>query len=256
MDMQASTSSVIAAAEPAPAASIHRVISLNIRQGGGPRAGALLRWLLAKRPDFVVLPEWRLNAAGAGIRSSLESEGFHVWGCAASASRTNGLLLASRSPFVPERLTPQGVKGELLVADCPGVLRIVAAYFPQGHHKAPFFDAILASAERSQHGPLLLIGDLNTGLNEEDVEGQGARFQCAGHFVDLARRGGLRDLWRMRHGQAREWTWRSARNGFRIDHAFGNAALLERFPALCCEYDHEPRDAQLSDHSAILLNLR
>jgi len=38
------------------------------------------------------------------------------------------------------------------------------------------------------------------------------------------------------------------------DHAFGNPALVDRFrPA--CRYDHPPRDASFSDHSAILIEI-
>jgi hypothetical protein len=52
----------------------------------------------------------------------------------------------------------------------------------------------------------------------------------------------------------RDWTWRSAKNGFRIDHAFGNQAFLHRYPNFHCEIDHEPRLARLTDHSAIIVD--
>jgi hypothetical protein len=54
--------------------------------------------------------------------------------------------------------------------------------------------------------------------------------------------------------QGREWTWRTFKNGFRIDHAFGNPEIVRRFqPA--CRYDHTPRGRRFSDHSALLITM-
>jgi exonuclease III len=63
------------------------------------------------------------------------------------------------------------------------------------------------------------------------------------------------DLWRLRHGERRDWTWRSAKNKFRIDHAFGNEAFIERSANYRCEIDHEPYLNKMTDHSAIILDL-
>ena len=100
--------------------------------------------------------------------------------------------------------------------------------------------------------PLVMIGDFNTGRNDLDIEGTGARFYCAELFEALSTEAGLIDLWRQRHDR-REWTWRSPMNGFRIDHVFGNKAFIARFPAFRCAIDHAPRKSGLSDHSAVVL---
>jgi exodeoxyribonuclease-3 len=105
------------------------------------------------------------------------------------------------------------------------------------------------------HSPLLAIGDFNTGRNDLDIEGNGTRFDCADQFIALHEQAGLIDLWRFRHGERREWTWRSSKNGFRIDHAFGNQAFINRFPTYRCEIDHEPRLLGLTDHSVIVIDL-
>jgi exonuclease III len=100
-----------------------------------------------------------------------------------------------------------------------------------------------------------MIGDFNTGRNDLDIEGNGVPFHCADQFAGLHEQAGLVDLWRLRPSERRDWTWRSAKNGFRIDHAFGNQAFLHRHPNFHCEIDHEPRLARLTDHSAIILDL-
>jgi exonuclease III len=107
--------------------------------------------------------------------------------------------------------------------------------------------------------PLLLIGDLNTGCNETDIEGNGTPFACEGLFLDLERQAGLRDLWRAEHKDKRESSWlsRPHRNGFRLDHAFGNRALFEQMGPVKTRYDHGTRNAEgaITDHSALIVDI-
>jgi exonuclease III len=110
-------------------------------------------------------------------------------------------------------------------------------------------------AKKSSDVPFVMIGDFNTGRNDLDIEGPGARFYCTDLFEALTREAGLIDLWRARHGDREEWIWRSTQKkyGFRIDHVFGNKAFIARFPAFRCTIDHAPRQSELSDHSAVVL---
>jgi exonuclease III len=65
---------------------------------------------------------------------------------------------------------------------------------------------------------------------------------------------GFCDLWRRRNPEGREFSWYSTRgNGFRIDHAFLSPALAGRAGAV--RYSHEEREARLSDHSVLILDL-
>jgi exodeoxyribonuclease III len=178
------------------------------------------------------------------------------------------VLFAAKTSFASSCVTPhharigrpysarEGRGGALLIADF-GDLRMLAAYFPGGKLKAPFFEVCTAQAEASTV-PFLLLGDLNTGRNDIDKEPNGARFHCVAEFKALP----LVDLWRAQHGDAaQDWSWHSPKsakrrsNGFRIDHAFANAAFRERFPSIRCVYDHEPRKMKLSDHSALVLSV-
>ena len=228
-------------------------ISLNIYAGGSDRAPALLKWLAERSPDVIALPEWRNNAPGAVLKAGLEARGFQT---ATTNGAANGVLLAAKRPFQFRGCTPpEATNGALIVADF-GSLRILAAYFPQRKFKAPFFSLCAAEAEASHSIPFLLLGDLNTGRNDLDKEPNGARFDCVDQFKALP----LVDLWRVEHGDAaRDWSWFSRKsakrrsNGFRIDHAFANAAFRERFPNVRCSYDHSPRGMELTDHSALIL---
>jgi exodeoxyribonuclease III len=227
-------------------------ILLNIRHGGGRRT---LEWLAERSPDVITLPEWCSNAPGAVLKAGLEARGFQI--ATATTNGANGVLFAAKRPFSFRCATPpDAANGALLVADF-GSLRILAAYFPQRKAKAPFFRFCAAEAEASHSIPFLLLGDLNTGRNDIDKETNGARFDCVDQFKALP----LVDLWRVEHGDAaRDWTWFSRKsakcrsNGFRIDHAFANAAFRKHFPIIRCFYDHAPREMNLTDHSALVLS--
>jgi exonuclease III len=231
------------------------VLSLNIRHGGGDRVKALQNWIAAKIPDIVVLSEWRDNPSGTWFRSALQQEGFFIDTAVRPLPRSNGLLIAARQSFTLRRITPPSSSaGELALIDLTGGFRLLAGYFPQLKAKVPFFEQCLTEAMASSDRPFMLIGDLNTGRNDLDIEGRGVPFACADLFLNLQDHAGLIDLWRAVNGEQRDWTWRSRINGFRVDHAFGNATLVDRYPAVRCWLDHEPRLANMTDHSAILVH--
>ena len=242
-----------------------QAILLNIRHGGGRRAQSILEWLARRSPDVIALPEWRNNAPGAVLKAGLESRGFQT--ATATTNGDNGVLFAAKSPFASSCVTPldarlgrpfsarEGCGGALLIADF-GDLRILSAYFPGGKLKAAFFEICTAQVEASTV-PFVLIGDINTGRSDVDVEGTGTPFDCVAEFEALP----LVDLWRAQHGDtAQEWSWRSPpspkrrSNGFRIDHAFANAAFRKKFSNIRCFYDHSPREMSITDHSALVLS--
>jgi exonuclease III len=135
-------------------------------------------------------------------------------------------------------------------------MNLLACYFPQQLAKAPFFRRCLELTSQHQAVRFLLTGDLNTG-NQLLDRGEGAgKFYCADLFDQLETVGGLTDLWRSTHGTGcREWTWFSPKklNGFRIDHAFGNAKFVESRPS--CGYDHGARETRLTDHTALVIKI-
>lgn len=231
-----------------------RILSLNVRHGGGNRAPKLVEWITGKSPFVAVLTEWRDNAQGQFIKNGLARDGLSSIS-PPRGSTINTALLASKDLKRGAVLTPPNAPvGDLALIEVGGI-NVLGCYFPQRMAKRPFFAECMQAAIIAPRVPLLIIGDLNTGRNDLDIEGTGRPFHCADQFIALSEQAGLIDLWRFRHGERREWTWRSTKNGFRIDHAFGNRAFIERFPAYQCEIDHEPRLLGLTDHSAVLIDL-
>lgn len=194
-----------------------RIISLNVQNGGGKRARRISDWLATQTASVVVLPDWQNNTSGECIANELTDIGFQTL---AAARRTpgNGLLLATIDLTKWWEVTP------------PSSVKDV---------------------------PFVMIGDFNTGRNDLDIEGTGGHFYCVNLFEALTRSAGLIDLWRKGHGEKQEWSWRSSkkRNGFRIDHVFGNKAFIARFPDFRCAIDHAPPNSGLSDHSAVVLEV-
>ena len=236
-----------------------RIVALNTNGRGGP---AIVDWVTSCNADVIVLAEWRATEASERLRRTLEHEGFTTRCSVRDGRNCNGLLIAAKHAFNVERATPEDAdRGELLLARLPNDLIVAAAYFPQLGAKAPFFEKCVGLARNYVAVPLLLIGDLNTGRNDVDIEGGGTPFHCEKLFIALETRAELRDLWRKEHGDLQEWTWqshatkRSRAHSFRLDHAFGNQELISRLAPIHCRYDHQPRESSITDHSALIVEL-
>lgn len=116
---------------------------------------------------------------------------------------------------------------------------------------AEFWKTLLDDIEREAQAPTLLIGDLNSGLPLIDTTAR--TLFCSRYFRLLPERGYV-DLRRSLHGMdARACTWQGKVNQYRLDHAFGTQQVIGRLEA--CDYDHSVREAGVSDHSMLSLEL-
>jgi exonuclease III len=246
-----------------------RVIGWNIRAGGGSRAAALAGQLRRWAPDVVALCEFRASPPSAALARALAEQGLNHQATTANPRRpgVNALLIASRWPLRPlaARARPWE-RGRWLLAgvEAPRPFVMGAMHVPNRDtgFKWPFLDAVLRMAEGWGHGPALLIGDTNSGLPGVDEAptcrvGFNAR---EGGWIEGLARAGWNDGFRHLRGEERIYTWYSpnAGNGFRLDQAFLNAALLPALGAVRYEWGRmrpgrRPSFA-LSDHAALLLD--
>jgi exonuclease III len=221
---------------------------------------ALARQLTRWTPDVVALCEFRATPPSASLAASLAAQGLVHQATTADPSDpgVNALLVASRWPI--RRVLARGVPREparFLLAEvaAPAPFTLGAMHVPNRMtgRKWPFLDAVLRLAEAWAHGPAVLIGDTNSGrpgLDEAPT--------CRAGFN--AREGGWLDGFRHLEGEARAYTWYSpnAGNGFRLDQAFLNGALLPSLGSVRYEWGRRrpgvrPTPA-LSDHAALLLD--
>lgn len=121
--------------------------------------------------------------------------------------------------------------------------------------KYVFHDDVVSLARRWTRRPTLFLGDTNTGLPglDEEVPCFGPREVAFLESLDAL---GWRDGFRELRGRERVYSWYSpnGRNGFRLDQAFLNPSLRPRLQQVSYEWGGG-RDARLSDHAALLVDL-
>ena len=112
--------------------------------------------------------------------------------------------------------------------------------------------AVGRASARSRGVAALAVGDFNTCRAYVDEAG---KFDTLAHYMDRMRRSGFAT-----YGGGATPTGANSRgtarrgNGFRIDHAFLSPELAARAGEI--RYSHDERLAGLSDHSAMVLDLR
>src|SRR5688500_351457 len=211
-----------------------RVVAWNIRAGGGRRAAAIARQLARWSPDVVGLSEFRATVPSCELAATLAAHGLRHQLTTADPRRpgVNALLVAARWPVRRVRLSADPAEpSRWLVAavEAPVPLVVGMMHVPNRvtGRKYPFLDAVLACAQRWRRGPALFVGDTNSGRRGIDEESPAFSAREEGWIDSLAGCGWL-DAFRHLSPEARAYTWYSpnGRNGFRIDQAFVNRALL------------------------------
>ena len=231
-----------------------KIISFNIRHGGGSRITRIQEAIASHAADLVVLPEFRNNPTGATLRSWLTTAGnVHQAAGNTLAPAHNSVLVASRLPFETIAFPELGSEARRCVGVKLGALRVLAFYFAVMEAKRPLFKFIQGLPKGMLKTETLLIGDLNTGCRYWDegrmdlslVEEFGAVLGC-----------GWTDVWRQRNPGIREWSWVEPWGrhiGYRLDHALVSPALLPRVSDV--RYSHVERETGVSDHSVLVLEL-
>lgn len=243
-----------------------RLVAWNIRAGGGRRVGRIGRQLARWAPDVVALSEYRATPPSGDLAHALSRLGlvYHLTTANARVPQRNALLVAARWPLRRVRLgaAPRDrARWLLTLVQAPVPLVLGAMHVPNRvtGRKYPFLDAVLACAERWRRGPALFVGDTNSGRRaiDEEVPAFNAREEG---WIDALAACGWCDAFRHLRAEERVYTWYSpnGRNGFRIDQAFVNAALLAHLKEAAYVWGGASRRGRrdaLSDHAALLVDL-
>lgn len=219
--------------------------------------------------DTIVFSEYRENRIGPKLREEALHAGYRHQAFTPATSG-NGVLIVSAERFDPLP-NPFGLfedeyPNAVLQADF-AALHLYGAYLPGQDRKRPHLQCLIAAAKRHNAAGdrVVLIGDLNSGRNETDIEinvrsGELLdEFSTADLYHDLERE--WTEAWAHLHPGEFEFSWYPfrrdpgyrSRAGWRIDKAFLSPALL---PALrSADYDHVFRLDGLSDHSGLLIDV-
>lgn len=250
-------------------AQAQRIVSWNIRAGGGKRAGGILAQLLAWQPHTVGLCEFRATDASQWLATELARAGYRHQLSSVDLRNPakNALLLASRDPLqaVTVAAMPRNRERWILarLGSTPG-LTVGLMHVPNYTSpklKYPYLNAILKMISAWEGGPCLLLGDTNCCKQELDEEkSQGTRFRREHEWMLGIEKRGWADGFRHLHGDRREYSWYSHRNnGFRLDQAYTCPRLTPALKRLRHAWGHNPdqpdRREGLSDHAALILDL-
>ncbi len=232
-----------------------RIVSLNIRHGGGKQIGKLTARLLAYDADVLVITEFQIRK-GSRLTQALKAEGYNTTHPPNADPKRNTVLIASRHGIDREwAFDPELDTHHLWCAEIAG-MNICATYLPVNTElRMPHLESLIANANAT--GLDLIMGDFNTGTNNLDKSPTGSPFPRA-EMLDQLIAAGYADLWRDAHPETREYSYYSFRegrpyNGFRVDYALAAPSLAGHVAT--CEFDHTPRTLNETDHSALLIVL-
>ena len=229
-----------------------RVLTWNIRAGGGVRIPRIAAALAAQEADVLVLTEYRDGPSGPPLREALASLGYRWMTAHRPPPGRNGVLIASRRPIREHGpVDPSLPEPWRLLRTSIGRIQLFGAYMPNLRAKIPYWEALIASLSSHGEASAMAIGDFNTCRAFVDEPGA---FDVTAHYLDKIEAIGFSDLWRKRFPDGREYSWYShRRNGFRIDHAFFSCRAARRAGEI--RYSYREREAGLSDHSALILEM-
>ena len=242
-----------------------RIVSWNIRAGGGRRAEAIARQLYEWNPDVVALSEFRGTPPSREIAASLARLGLsHQRNtCVADSDTRNALLIASRWPLRRLRAN-HGLQDDerwlRVRVQAPYRFEVFAVHVPNRvtRRKYPFLDAVSDVVAAWRGPPGILVGDTNSGrigIDEESVAFSSREDQWLLHLEALS----WRDAFRSHYPRRREFTWYSpnGNNGFRLDQAFLHPNLMGRLRKVRHAWgsDGSKRRDALSDHAAVIVDV-
>ena len=235
-----------------------KLLSWNILQGGGRRAGDIVNTITEHAPHIVTLQEFRRGSGEAEIVAGLKKAGLKFIHTPETEGKENTILIASKfgfdaGPFLPEPNNPLHMLEAYFSEQVLGFeLSLIAVHFPQKKAQIPLFEALKNDSASLLKMNALIIGDMNCGIPLIDSDSKS--FAATHYYQDLLQAGWI-DSWRSRHIEAREFTWTSNRtkNRFRYDQILASPDMDARFKAV--SYDHGPRLAKYSDHSLIIAHI-
>jgi exodeoxyribonuclease-3 len=247
----------------------------NIEQGGSDRRPRILDQIADSNALVVGLTEIRANNVDAWI-DGLKRRGYiyveHSCPDGKDEDQVHSALIASKVPLQRVQLEPVEDPERWVAAYIPSLdVEVLCVHIPgePDDKKRPglptlagidrkniMWQAVDRYIQPRKDRRVILLGDFNTGYNDIDKDPGGKAFKCV-EFLDRLAEAGFVDVWRAVHPTRRESTWKSSRNGFRLDHVFVSEAL--GIGIVDAKHVHRVRGlvgkGGLSDHSIVIVDL-
>jgi exodeoxyribonuclease-3 len=235
------------------------ILTLNVCSPSTARAERQLEWLERREEQVFVLTEVSGGSGSGLIGERLRAAG---WQLRAPQPRDGerGVMICSRVVIGDQRPAAVEYLRERAARVTVGEVDVIGVYAPSRDdsvervaRKRRFLSELLSALGQRGASTTVLVGDLN--IVERSGRASDRLFQEWEYelYEELPRLGWL-DAYRALHPDRVEMSWADGEGrGFRFDHSFITADLRERLER--CEYLHETREEDLSDHSAMMLEL-
>lgn len=246
-----------------------KVLTWNIRSGGGKNCPQIIKRILAHDPQVVVLTEFQTKNEEI-LRTGLAQGGYNWIETSNPQDKENGLLVASKVEITkseslahdedPQRWLPLYLPVQqvhLLAVHIPGGPdhKFINGVGISGRaRKELFWKKIIEFAKKHLNDKVILVGDFNTGFKDD---AEGTPFILSKYMKDLIGLG-FTDTWRAIHRGRKEYTWYSQhkingntvdKNGFRLDYVFASPAISRHL--YHAFHSHQERLDKVSDHSIL-----
>jgi exonuclease III len=219
---------------------------------GEPRLKRLVPWLAKLDADLLVLTEFKSGALEDELRELLSEAGYPHLLSHTQGPFSLGTAIASRqSAAVVELPIMAATESWRSIGAGIDGIDVFGFYFPLKEAKQPYWDWLLANAEKLRDRDVVLLGDFNTGKIRIDEASE--TFDCQDKHEALEKIGFV-DTWRAAYPKGRDYTWYSSHgNGFRLDYIWASPPLAPRVQRVW--HDHEARLTLSSDHSAVVIDI-
>lgn len=224
-------------------------------------------WLLEEAADVFVLTECKWSRGCQLLADFFSVYGYHVV-FPQPEDREYGVLIASKYELSLSRFaTHIGYLSARVVSatisSFGGRLEVIGVYVPsrgfdskgpRAQKKRRFIESVYRALALTDSVGRVFCGDLNVLEPGHDPHYRHLEEWETDFYRNIPNYH-LTDAFRFLHPGAREYSWvgRSG-DGYRYDHCFVSDDLLTTVRR--CSYIHQTRTAGLSDHSAMLLELR
>jgi exodeoxyribonuclease-3 len=240
----------------------------NVANPSLRRAQMQAPWLLLQPADVLILSECKNSRGCQFLEAYLRDHGYQVvfptpegneYGVLiASKYRIDAIEWSSSANHLRSRVVCVSLRHPSLRAN----LEIIGIYVPsrdqiyeKRERKRRFIHRLLAVLdERANHPYRVCCGDFNV-VEPNHIPRYGSIFRDweYGFYRELTDCD-LRDVFRHLNPEACEYSWVGRTgDGYRYDHCFVSTDLLPLVRT--CHYLHTPREARLSDHSALVMQL-
>src|ERR1019366_6389026 len=140
-----------------------RLVTWNIRAGGGTRLPRIAEAIAVHQADVLVLTEYRSGEAGQRLRMVLRDQGYVWLSPVEPPGIRNGVLIATRTkPGSIAHVTEHVPEPWRMLTVTIDRVRVFGIYMPNLKAKIPYWEALIDASRPHSGRHALAIGDFNT----------------------------------------------------------------------------------------------